>query len=100
MLLTKIHPDFFLSPISYTSLLLLVCLAQIILSIAVNSSYDSKLWKNFFFAPWYPIVFFCFGALTICQTFWKGLFGKIDYTSGIWKSPHRQQQPERGEQID
>lgn len=61
MLLTKIHPDFFLSPISYTSLLLLVCLAQIILSIAVNSSYDSKLWKNFFFAPWYPIVFFASG---------------------------------------
>ncbi|NYE56727.1 glycosyltransferase [Carboxydothermus ferrireducens] len=86
------HTDFyfFVSPFPqwYGSIISLVCITQFIVAIFVNHQYDKKLWKELFWIPWYPLFFFCFGALSIVATLPKGLFGSME-KAGIWKSPER-----------
>lgn len=65
------------------------CLVQFAAALAVNHRYDSKLWRTFFWVPWYPLFFFCFGALTVAWTAPKGLLGRLEL-AGRWKSPARE----------
>ena len=73
---------------TYTSTLILICLIQFIVSIKLNQKYDSTIRNLFFLIPWYPIFYFCIGALSVSWTAAKGLFQDLD-TVGKWKSPTR-----------
>ncbi|MGD9678364.1 MAG: glycosyltransferase family 2 protein [Vulcanibacillus sp.] len=78
-----------ISPLpSYTSILILICLIQFVVSIKLNYQYDKKLWKLFFLIIWYPFLYFCIGALSVCRTAAKGVFQDMD-SAGKWKSPAR-----------
>lgn len=73
---------------TFTSILILICFIQFIVSFKLNHRYDSGLWKLFIFFPWYPAFYFIVGSLSVCRTAVKGLFQKLD-SVGKWRSPVR-----------
>ncbi|QSZ26908.1 glycosyltransferase [Aceticella autotrophica] len=76
-------------PAWYGALISIVCIFQMAIALFLNHRYDPKLYRTFFWIPWYPIFFFAFGAITIVWTAPKGLFGSLENV-GRWKSPKRQ----------
>ena len=76
-------------PVWYGGIISLACIAQFGAALFVNRRFDSSLWKMFFWVPWYPIFYFCFSALAVVYTSYKGLFGKLDHV-GKWTSPKRE----------
>ncbi|MDI6604341.1 MAG: glycosyltransferase family 2 protein [Thermoanaerobacteraceae bacterium] len=76
-------------PAWYGALISIVCIFQMAIALFLNHRYDPKLYRTFFWIPWYPIFFFAFGAITIVWTAPKGLFGSLE-NAGRWKSPKRQ----------
>lgn len=75
-------------PAWYGAILSFTCLLQFATALLCNHRYDRKLFRSFFWVPWYPIFFFCSGALTVVYTSIKGLFGDLE-SAGKWKSPTR-----------
>ncbi|ABO50121.1 glycosyl transferase, family 2 [Desulforamulus reducens MI-1] len=75
-------------PAWYGSVISFVCLVQFGAALLANHRHDHKMYQSFFWIPWYPIFFFCIGALTVVWTSCRGLFGDL-VTVGKWKSPAR-----------
>lgn len=75
-------------PAWYGAVISIACIFQMAEALFLNSKYDPKLYRTFFWIPWYPIFFFVFGALAIVWTFPKGLFGSLE-NAGKWRSPKR-----------
>lgn len=73
---------------SYTSILILICLIQFVVSIKLNRQFDKDIWKLYFLITWYPLIYFCIGSLSVCRTAVKGIFQDLD-SVGKWKSPAR-----------
>lgn len=76
-------------PAWYGGIISVTCIAQFGVTLFVNRRFDSTLWRVFFWIPWYPLFYFCFGALAVIRTFFKGLFGDLQQ-AGKWKSPLRE----------
>lgn len=80
---------------TYSSILILVCLIQHIVSFKLNRPYDFNIWKLFFWIPLYPVFYFCNGALMVCLTAVKGLCQDLG-SVGKWKSPARIKTAKKG----
>ncbi len=76
-------------PAWYGGIISVICMTQFGVALIVSRRFDSKLWKIFFWIPWYPLFYFCIGALAVVRTSIKGLFGDLEQ-AGKWKSPVRE----------
>ncbi len=75
-------------PAWFGALISVACIVQMATALFVNRRYDPKLYRVFFWAPWYIFFFFAIGALTTVWTAPKGLFGNLGQ-AGRWESPER-----------
>lgn len=70
------------------SVISLVCLLQFLVSVLIDSHYDRKLLKSYFWVVWYPVVYWIFNALAAVVATPLGL--KRDMTTtAVWVSPDR-----------
>ena len=75
-------------PVWSSTIIMLICILQMHIAVIINAKYDKSLKNAFFWAPWYPILFFMVGTILVVQTAPKGLFGSLKH-SGKWRSPSR-----------
>lgn len=71
------------------SVLALVCLAQSLISLFIDSQYEKKTFmKYYFWIIWYPLFYWLISAFAVLVGFDK-VFIQKEKTKGLWKSPDR-----------
>lgn len=65
-----------------------ICLAQFITAMILDSRYDKTLTKNCLWAIWYPLVFWYINSLVVLVSIPKTIFMKRGKYA-VWKSPDR-----------
>ena len=70
------------------SVISLVCLLQFLVSILLDSRYDKKLLKIYFWVVWYPVAYWIFNALAAVVATPVGLKRDMS-TTAVWVSPDR-----------
>ena len=64
------------------------CLIQFAISIAIDSRYESKLGRMYYWMIWYPMVYWMIQTLASVVAFPRGLFRKTGKRA-VWVSPDR-----------
>jgi len=70
------------------SMIALVCLIQFVISMAIDSKYDSTLYQHYVWVIWYPAIYWLFNAFALIRALPKALFKRIG-VAARWKSPDR-----------
>ena len=63
-------------------------MTQIGIAMKIDARYDHQLWRNYFYAIWYPIAFWILSMLTTIVAFPRALL-RDDNRLGKWDSPDR-----------
>jgi len=63
-------------------------MTQIAIAMKIDARYDHQLWRNYFYAIWYPIAFWILSMLTTLVAFPRALF-RDENRLGKWDSPDR-----------
>lgn len=88
LVMSRMHQPSPIPLFSFGSVLTVVYVAQMLISVKISRHYDPSIKQTLLWLPWYPLFYFCIGALAICATLPKGLFQRVDH-AGKWKSPRR-----------
>jgi biofilm PGA synthesis N-glycosyltransferase PgaC len=76
-----------LYPQWYGMVLCLVCLLEFIVSFAIDSKYEKKIMKYYFWVVWYPLVYWFMMAITTLKAIYIVLLKRKE--SATWMSPDR-----------
>lgn len=64
------------------------CLLQFAVSLTIDSRYEPRLSRYYYWMVWYPLVYWVLQALATCVAVPKALFGGLK-SRGTWTSPDR-----------
>jgi poly-beta-1,6-N-acetyl-D-glucosamine synthase len=78
-----------LYPKWYGMVLCLVCLIEFIVSFVIDSKYEKKIMKYYFWVVWYPLVYWLMMAITTLKAIYIVLFQRKRKRSATWMSPDR-----------
>ena len=73
-----------------TLLMLVICVLQFVVSLYIDSHYDQKVWKSFFWCILYPFVYWLLNFTTMCIAIPRALLKKKGQLA-VWESPDRGQ---------
>lgn len=77
----------------WTGMLLgVTCLVQFAVSLIIDSRYEPRLSRYYYWMVWYPLVYWVLQAVATCVAVPKALFGGLK-NRGTWTSPDRGLQP-------
>ncbi len=65
------------------------CLLQFATGFIIDSRFESRLGKYYYWIIWYPMVYWLINVLTLVCGFPKACYRRINKTRAIWKSPDR-----------
>lgn len=72
----------------FSCILSVICILQFFISIALDSKYDKEMKKYYFWAAWYPVLYWYMNTLVVVRAIPKAIFRKKG-TFAIWESPDR-----------
>lgn len=70
------------------SMIALICLTQFVVSMAIDTKYDSSLYPHYIWVIWYPVIYWIFNAFAVVRALPKALLKRIG-VKARWKSPDR-----------
>ena len=73
-----------------TLMMLVICMLQFVASLFIDSHYDQKIWKSFFWCIWYPFAYWMLNFTTMCIAVPRALLKKKGQLA-VWESPDRGQ---------
>ncbi|MDR1781380.1 MAG: glycosyltransferase [Bacilli bacterium] len=79
----------FLNMEVYLCILFIVSLLQLALSLRIVKNYDKDVFKYFFFAGWYPLVYWLISPFTQIAAIPKAIKSQLKGGQGTWTSPKR-----------
>lgn len=72
----------------FSCILSVICILQFFISITLDSKYDKRMTKYYFWAAWYPVLYWYMNTLVVVRAIPKAIFRKKG-TFAIWESPDR-----------
>jgi biofilm PGA synthesis N-glycosyltransferase PgaC len=72
----------------FACILSVICIIQFFISITLDSKYDKKLRRYYFWAAWYPVVYWYINTLVVVRAIPKAIFKKKGVLA-VWESPDR-----------
>lgn len=72
----------------FSCILSVICILQFFIAITLDSKYDKQMPKYYFWAAWYPVLYWYMNTLVVIRAIPKAIFRKKG-AFAIWESPDR-----------